>query len=161
MPRDTYDMQIKNLMKQETISNVELFQKNHCLVNWQGMLLLGLVALALLTYSNAVFAHASLVKAEPARRAVLSTSPKQIRLWFNEEIEADYASLSVLDSDGNALTDRKPLVHPDDPKSIFLELPDLSSGQYTVKFRVLSVDGHVVDSDFKFTVKNKPKDKTE
>jgi len=102
-----------------------------------------------------VFAHAALTKAEPARRAVLSTSPKQVRLWFNEEIEADYASLSLHDANGKALTEKKPLVHPDDAKSIYLELPELIGGQYTVKFRVLSVDGHVVDSEYKFTVKNK------
>lgn len=116
---------------------------------------IGLVSLALLSTSNTVFAHAALTKAEPARRAVLTASPKQVRLWFNEEIEADYASLSLHDANGKALTEKKPLVHPDDAKSIYLELPELVGGQYTVKFRVLSVDGHVVDSEYKFTIKNK------
>lgn len=116
---------------------------------------MGLVSLVLLSSSNVVFAHAALTKAEPARRAVLTVSPKQVRLWFNEEIEADYASLSLYDANGKALTDKRPLVHPDDAKSIYLELPELVGGQYTVKFRVLSVDGHVVDSEYNFTVKNK------
>ena len=43
----------------------------------------------------------------------------------------------------------------DDPKAIVLPLPELSPGKYTVKFRVLSVDGHVVDSSYDFTVKSK------
>lgn len=116
---------------------------------------MGIVSLVLLSSSNVVFAHAALTKAEPARRAVLTVSPKQVRLWFNEEIEADYASLSLYDANGKALTDKRPLVHPDDAKSIYLELPELVGGQYTVKFRVLSVDGHVVDSEYNFTVKNK------
>jgi copper resistance protein C len=154
-------MRIENMIKKNNAAKIVLLPKQLYLISWQGKLLFGLMVLALLSYTNTVFAHASLVKAEPARRATLSTSPKQIRLWFNEEIEADYASLSVLDTHGEALTGEKPSVHPDDPKSIFLELPELSPGQYTVKFRVLSVDGHVVDSDFGFTVKNKSKDKTE
>jgi len=112
---------------------------------------LGLVALAI--HPNAVFAHADLVKAEPARRATLTTPPKQVRLWFNEEIEVDYTSLSVLNANNEILTNEKPMASPDDPKSIYLELPELPEGRYTVKYRVLSVDGHVLDSEYKFTVK--------
>ncbi|TYP73697.1 MULTISPECIES: copper resistance CopC family protein [Nitrosomonas] len=110
-----------------------------------------------LMHANQAFAHAALVKAEPARRAVLSTAPAQVRLWFNEEIEPAYASLSVLDKDKKSVTDNKVKIHPEDPKSIVLELPELSSGRYTVKFRVLSVDGHVVDSEYNFTVTDKEK----
>lgn len=104
-----------------------------------------------------VLAHAQLIKAEPARRAVLDKAPRQIRLWFNEEIEGAYTSLSVLGSNKKSVTDAKPRVVSDDPKSVVLPLPDLKSGKYTVKFRVLSVDGHVVDSTFDYTVKSKSK----
>jgi methionine-rich copper-binding protein CopC len=143
-------------------NNIDSVIMRNSLATWLNMLMCGLALLVLSLYSNIASAHASLVKAEPARRAVLSASPKQIRLWFNEEIEADYASLSVLDANNKALTEeRRPLVHPEDPKSIFLELPELTNGQYTVKFRVLSVDGHVVDSNFKFTVKNKSQERVE
>ena len=140
-------------MKRENF--IELFIKKIIVNAKISSFIIGLISLILLSNSNVVFAHAALTKAEPARRAVLAASPKQVRLWFNEEIEADYASLSLHDATGKALTEKKPLVHPDDAKSIYLELPELIGGQYTVKFRVLSVDGHVVDSEYKFTVKNK------
>ena len=100
-------------------------------------------------------AHSMLVKAEPPRRAVLAKAPEQVRLWFNEDIEGDYASLTVLDADKHPVTDAKPTLVSDDPKSIVLPLPELAPGKYSVKFRVLSVDGHVVDSTFDFTVKGK------
>jgi hypothetical protein len=100
-------------------------------------------------------AHAVLVKAEPPRRAVLAKAPTQVRLWFNEEIEGDYASLVVLDAGKNPVTEIKPQLAPDDRKSVVLPLPELIPGTYSVKFRVLSVDGHVVDSSFDFTVKSK------
>lgn len=102
-----------------------------------------------------VLAHSMLVKAEPPRRAVLAKSPGQVRLWFNEDIEGDYASLTVLDADKHPVTDAKPALVSDDQKSIVLPLPELAPGKYSVKFRVLSVDGHVVDSAFDFTVKGK------
>jgi methionine-rich copper-binding protein CopC len=100
-------------------------------------------------------AHAVLIKAEPPRRAVLAKAPTQVRLWFNEEIEGDYASLVVLDAGKNPVTEIKPQLAPDDRKSVVLPLPELIPGTYSVKFRVLSVDGHVVDSSFDFTVKSK------
>ncbi len=104
-------------------------------------------------------AHALLVKAEPPRRAVLTEAPSQIRLWFNEEIEGAYSSLVVLDAEKNSVTEVTLHLAPDDQKSIVLPLPNLASGTYSVTFRVLSVDGHVVESSFNFTVKGKVQQK--
>ncbi|MDF0653135.1 MAG: copper resistance protein CopC [Nitrospira sp.] len=103
--------------------------------------------------ATSAFAHSMLVKAEPPRRAVLTKPPTQVRLWFNEKIEGDYASLVLLDAKQRSITDVKPTLAPDDQKSIVLPLPELAPGKYSVKFRVLSVDGHVVESSFDFTVK--------
>jgi hypothetical protein len=113
------------------------------------------MATAICVHAVPALAHSMLVKAEPPRRAVLTTAPTQVRLWFNEEIEGDYASLVVLDAEKHLVSEVKPRLAPDDPKSIVLPLPELTPGKYSVKFRVLSVDGHVVDSSFDFTVKGK------
>jgi hypothetical protein len=113
-----------------------------------------IMALCAGLYSAPASAHAMLTKAEPARRAQLTHPPKEVRLWFNEEVEKDYAALSVLHAD-KPVTEAKPRIADDDPKSIILPMPELAPGKYTVKFRVLSVDGHVVDSSYDFTVKSK------
>jgi copper resistance protein C len=114
------------------------------------------MAMAICVHATpAALAHSMLVKAEPPRRAVLTKAPAQVRLWFNEEIEGDYASLVVLDTEKHPVTDVKPQLAPDDRKSVVLPLPELIPGKYSVKFRVLSVDGHVVESSFDFTVKGK------
>lgn len=113
------------------------------------------MAMVLCVYAAPALAHSMLVKAEPPRRAVLTQSPAQVQLWFNEEIEGDYASLVVLDAEKHPVTEIKPQLAPDDRKSIVLPLPELMPGKYSVKFRVLSVDGHVVESYFDFSVKGK------
>jgi len=113
------------------------------------------IVISMWAHAAPVLAHAQLVKAEPARRATLDKAPTQVRLWFNEEIEGAYTSLSVLGANKKPVTDAKPKVVPDDPKSVVLPLPDLKPGKYTVKFRVLSVDGHIVDESFDYKVKNK------
>lgn len=113
------------------------------------------MTIALSTAVPSALAHSMLVKAEPPRRAVIAKAPEHVRLWFNEEIEGDYASLVVLDAEKHPVTEAKPQLVQDDPKSIVLPLPELAPGKYSVKFRVLSVDGHVVESSFDFTVKGK------
>jgi hypothetical protein len=118
-----------------------------------------IVAFSFVVPISLAFAHSMLVKAEPPRRAVLTKPPSHVRLWFNEKIEGDYASLVVLDAKKQPITDVKPTLAPDDQKSIVLPLPDLAPGKYSVKFRVLSVDGHVVESSFDFTVKGEAQKK--
>lgn len=114
----------------------------------------GLVILLLTLFRvENVMAHAALVKSDPPRRATLSLPPKHIQLWFNEKIEGSYASITVKDSDQNLVTSNNPEVVEDDPKSIFLGLPQIEPGRYTVHYRVMSVDGHVIESTFDFNVK--------
>ncbi len=108
----------------------------------------------LISQANFVWAHTSLVKSDPPRRASLSESPAQIQLWFSEAIEAEYISVNVLDWNEKVVSLDEPEVVEDDPKSIVLAMPKLVSGSYKVKYRVLSIDGHVFESSYGFRVKN-------
>jgi methionine-rich copper-binding protein CopC len=45
---------------------------------------------------------------------------------------------------------------PEDPKKLSVGVPRLGPGVYTVKFRVLSVDGHIAESQFPFTLRGSP-----
>lgn len=112
-----------------------------------------LLALALWLAPGAAFAHAYLEKAVPAQRATLFSPPERVQLWFNERLEAAFCSLSVTDSAGKAVDQGDVKVAPDNPKLLSVGLKPLTAGAYTVKFRVLSVDGHVVTNQFSFTVR--------
>jgi methionine-rich copper-binding protein CopC len=98
-------------------------------------------------------AHASLVKSLPARRAIIAQAPARVELTFNERLEPAYASASVWDEDGRQVDLQDAAVAPEDGKRVDISLPALGPGTYTVRFRVLSVDGHVVESSFPFTVR--------
>ena len=115
---------------------------------------ISLAMLSLLFQVNSVLAHATLVKSDPPRRASLSSSPKQIQLWFNEKIEGSYASVTVLDSNKKSITENNPEVVLDDPKSVVLNIPQMEPARYTVQYRVMSVDGHVIASSYDFSIKN-------
>jgi len=116
----------------------------------------GALAAALLAVSSApppARAHAVLVRSIPASRAVLGEPPDRVQLWFNERIEAAFSSVSVWSEAGAQVDRRDMAVDPDDAKHVAVTVKALAPGRYVVRFRVLSVDGHIVQASFAFTVK--------
>lgn len=101
-------------------------------------------------------AHAFLVRSTPAHRAVLGQMPERVQLWFNERLEPAYSTVSVWNEAGAQVDARDGAVGPDDPRRLSVAVETRRSGLYTVKYRVLSVDGHIVDSHFTFSVKASP-----
>jgi methionine-rich copper-binding protein CopC len=100
--------------------------------------------------------HAYLVKSSPPRRALLARPPTRVQLWFNERLEAQFSQLSVWDASERQVDNQDVQVDADDAKKVSVGVPDLPSGTYHVKFRVLSVDGHIAESDFPFTIRSRP-----
>jgi methionine-rich copper-binding protein CopC len=117
------------------------------------LVLTGLAALAL--WPALALAHAVLVKSVPAQRAALAEPPPRVELWFNERLEPAYSKASVTNEAGTQVDLRDVAVSAQDPRRLSLSLPALAPGRYTVRFRVLSVDGHVVESKLSFTVKDR------
>jgi methionine-rich copper-binding protein CopC len=112
--------------------------------------------LLLLTIPSHVWCHAYLVKSSPARRAAISSAPARVTLWFNERLEAQFSQLTVWTQAGQRIDTNDVQVGPDDSKKLSVGLPTLPAGTYLVRYRVLSVDGHVVEADFPFTVRSRP-----
>jgi copper resistance protein C len=100
--------------------------------------------------------HAYLVKSSPARRVVLSNPPARVALWFNERLEAQFSQLSIWNAEGQQVDGGDVQVGPDDGKRLSVGIPTLPAGSYTVKYRVLSVDGHIVEAEFPFTIRSRP-----
>jgi methionine-rich copper-binding protein CopC len=114
------------------------------------------LAAALVLAPLSVAAHAFLVKSSPARRATLRQPPSRVDLTFNERLEPAYSSVSVWNDRGTQVDLRDSAVVEAEPRRLGVSLPGLPPGTYTVRFRVLSVDGHVVESTFPFTIGARP-----
>ncbi|MBI5615508.1 MAG: copper resistance protein CopC [Gammaproteobacteria bacterium] len=115
-------------------------------------ILTSLLCTALLVWSGAAAAHAKLVRAKPAAEAELGASPKAVTLWFNETPEADFSNVKVLDAAGQVMAEGAP-VPTKDQKALELTLSaTLPPGRYTVRYRVIAVDGHVLEGSFTFRV---------
>jgi copper resistance protein C len=106
---------------------------------------------ALLCLPGAAFAHAALVKSVPGSRAVVSHSPDRITLCFNEAVELKFSSVKVeaAAGPGIAVSELKP---GESAQCLEAGLPALAAGVYTVRYRVLSKDGHTVDYGYQFTI---------
>jgi methionine-rich copper-binding protein CopC len=99
------------------------------------------------------WSHAYLVRSSPAARSVVARTPERVQLWFNERLEPAYSRVSVWSHDARRVDAGDVQVAPTEPTRLSVGVPPLPPGAYTVKYRVLSVDGHVVEAEFAFTVR--------
>jgi methionine-rich copper-binding protein CopC len=108
---------------------------------------------ALMALPGPSHSHSLLVRSEPAQRSTVSRPPERVQMWFSERLEPAYATASVWNQAGKQVDGRDAAVDQNDPGLLSVSTPHLGPGRYTVRFRVLSVDGHVVESTYTFTVK--------
>jgi methionine-rich copper-binding protein CopC len=114
--------------------------------------LIALAAAALLATTAPAAAHAVLVRSAPASRTTLREPPARVELWFNERLEPAFSGVSVWSAAGAQVDRRDAAVDPGDPKRLSVSLPPMAPGEYVVRFRVLSVDGHIAEGSFSFRV---------
>ncbi len=97
-------------------------------------------------------AHAELVSSNPEAGALLAEAPPTVRLSFSEPIEPDFFALEVYAPDRTRVDQDNPRIPADDIAALEVDLRPLSQGTYTVAWRVLSIDSHVVKGTFAFAV---------
>ncbi len=108
--------------------------------------------------SSSALAHAGLVKSVPGSRAVLDHPPSQIELCFNERVELKFSTVGLTAPNGEKLALGPLSAGETEPKCLRASAPELKdAGVYTVRYRVLSTDGHVVDYGFTFSYQPKTK----
>ena len=114
-------------------------------------LLLLVISLFLIAPASA---HTSLVSSTPESGAVLNEVPAEVRLKFNEDLllvdTKNPNRIEVVNGIGQVVSGMTVVEGPE----IFTAL-DLSlepSGEYSVKYRVVSADGHPVEGEYQFTV---------
>jgi methionine-rich copper-binding protein CopC len=112
-----------------------------------------LLAAALLSLASVpAFAHAHLVKAQPAAGGTLHDPPSEVTLRFNEKLEPAFSSVIVRDAAGKQIDKGDGKVDNSDRTLIRVTLPTLEPGVYKVEWRAMSADTHKINGDFTFKV---------
>ena len=101
---------------------------------------------ALIALPGTSLSHSLLVRSQPGQRSTVTRPPERVQMWFSERLEPAYAAASVWNEAGKQVDGGDAAVDQDDRTMLSVSTPDLGPGRYTVRFRVLSVDGHVVES---------------
>ncbi|MCP9271822.1 copper resistance CopC family protein [Mycolicibacterium arenosum] len=108
------------------------------------------VAAVLVSVSTAspAFAHAALISSDPADGAELDTPPTRITLTFNQDIERQFATVTVSGPDGTPYADGA--VRVDGPTVVVDVKPLGAAAAYAVAYRVISADGHPISGKYSF-----------
>src|SRR5205085_5445980 len=113
-----------------------------------------LVFAAAFAFASAADAHAVLKAAGPAPGSVVNTSPKAIRIQFNEPVEVAFTGIELKDSTGKAQPVGATAVDAKDKAQIILPVTgDLAPGKYTVSWHAVGDDTHKTQGSFNFEVK--------
>jgi methionine-rich copper-binding protein CopC len=119
---------------------------------WNATLLAGLTAAWLLLTCAPALAHANLVEASPPQGGEVSKPPERVELRFSEPVEAEFDPVVVRAAGGARVDAHDARVDPEDARVVLADVERLSKGSYTVKWRVTSIDGHVVEGRYGFAV---------
>jgi copper transport protein len=103
--------------------------------------------LAALARAPPAFAHASLLRAEPADGAVVATAPARLRLFFNEPVSP--LVFHLVGPDGTSVT---PKVTAENATVTVAAPPAMPQGTHVLSWRVISADGHPVGGAVLFSI---------
>ena len=93
-------------------------------------------------------AHATLQSSNPAENAVLDAAPDEVTLTFNQNVQQNFAVVTVVGSDQRQWGASNPGV---DGETVSLNLDGLgAAGEYTIGYRAVSADGHPITGSIPF-----------
>ena len=102
----------------------------------------------------AALAHAFPENSSPHVGASVATSPKQVKVWFDGELEPVFSTLTVKNASGSQVSTGNGEVDSKNHALLETAVPKaLPAGTYTVYWSVVARDGHHTEGHFAFTVK--------
>jgi copper transport protein len=109
------------------------------------------VALLALALPAAASAHATLTKTAPAIGKRVERSPSFVRLYFDQSVDVLPNAIRVYSAKGRLLSGQT--LASSDNRIVDAPVSRLPRGGYTVRWRAVSADGHVVSGVFTFGVR--------
>ena len=115
--------------------------------------------LAALAFPAAASAHASLEWSVPHFGKRLQAAPTVVRLEFDQSVKALPNAITVFNADGRTFSGVTR--SSANTRTVGVPVSHLPRGAYTVRWRVISADGHVVSGVFTFGVRHRAPPATE
>jgi copper transport protein len=103
-----------------------------------------------LVAAPSAFAHARLIRTDPADGAVLATAPDRVVLAFDDSVRPVGGTTVIRNGGGSVLAGKPSLLSGD--HILVLPLRRLKPGDYTARWRIVSDDGHLISGVLAFAV---------
>ena len=118
------------------------------------MILMAAVAVIVASlFGGAAYAHPQLQSADPAPGTATTTSPRQIRITFDENVIPKMSGVEVKDQSGKIIPTGKAATDPANKKLLVVPVNDqLAPGDYKVEWHAVSDDTHRVKGNYSFSV---------
>lgn len=113
-----------------------------------------LAAVACVLPAGVAAAHDQLIDSAPASGERLDAAPTEVRLTFSGDLMELGSTVVVADAAGQDWAGSTPVL--DGPALTVPLAPDLPDGAYTVRWRVVSADGHPISGSVPFQVGDAP-----
>lgn len=97
-------------------------------------------------------AHSALVSASPGNGERVEGGPGVVRAVFNEPLQAGASRLEVVNAEGKTVGKAESGGGPEMAATV----GDLPPGEYTVRWSIVSADGHALRGSWRFTVAGSP-----
>jgi copper resistance protein C len=115
--------------------------------------ILAITAATLLATTTGADAHAFLLKSSPAVGSTVERGTKELTLQFSEAVELVFSRVEITTASGTPVP-LSPVRFADAThRQLATVLPMLASGNYHVKWHVVSADTHRTEGTFTFTIK--------
>ena len=83
----------------------------------------------------------------------MTSSPKQIKITFNESVIPQFSGLELRDQTGKVITTGRPTTDPTNKKQLVVPIQEqLPPGDYKVEWHAVSDDTHRVKGSYSFSV---------
>jgi methionine-rich copper-binding protein CopC len=115
------------------------------------ILLMLLAAILSAFAANPVSAHAILVRSTPKANEVVPSGDLKMKLEFNSRIDAARSILELVLPGGDV--QKLQQSPPPSPSALAATAAHLIPGKYTIRWQVLSTDGHITRGEIPFEVK--------
>lgn len=97
----------------------------------------------------AVGAHAYLESSIPIQESQLEESPQEIKVRFTEPINTNLSNVTLKNEAGVV---KQGKIYSENNRELILRIPPLEDGIYYVNWQVLSLDSHITDGSYRFSV---------
>ena len=98
-------------------------------------------------------AHAIVVRTSPAQGGVGAADIGKVDVWYDAGIRDAFAALAVVSEAGERVDKRDAAIDSTDAAHVSVSVNPLTPGKYTVRYRALSADGHLVSGAWEFEVR--------